>query len=94
MLLVTNQLASRRRRSSPANACAWRAKYNALADFTLKRGMILVSDNQLRIVAGAAVLLPAEARGTFLRRVVAEVRGAGCTMASSVSRSSLSSSSE
>ena len=36
--------------------------------------MILVSDNQLRIVAGAAVLLPAEARGTFLRRVVAEVR--------------------
>ena len=37
MLLVTNQLASSRR-SSPANACAWRAKYNALADFTLKRG--------------------------------------------------------
>ena len=36
--------------------------------------MILVSDNQLRIVAGAAVLLPAEARGAFLRRVVAEVR--------------------
>jgi hypothetical protein len=38
MLLVTNQLASSRRRSSPANACAWRAKYNALADFMLKRG--------------------------------------------------------
>ena len=36
--------------------------------------MILVSDNQLRIVAEAADLLPAEARGTFLRRVVAEVR--------------------
>ena len=36
--------------------------------------MISVSDNQLRIVAEAADLLPAEARGTFLRRVVAEVR--------------------
>jgi hypothetical protein len=36
--------------------------------------MISVSDNQLRIVAEAANLLPAEARGTFLRRVVAEVR--------------------
>jgi hypothetical protein len=36
--------------------------------------MISVSDNQLRIVAKAADLLPAEARGTFLRRVVAEVR--------------------
>ena len=36
--------------------------------------MISVSDNQLRIVAEAADRLPAEARGTFLRRVVAEVR--------------------
>jgi hypothetical protein len=36
--------------------------------------MISVSDNQLRIVAEAANRLPAEARGTFLRRVVAEVR--------------------
>ncbi len=36
--------------------------------------MISVSDNQLRIVAEAANQLPAEARGTFLRRIVAEVR--------------------
>jgi hypothetical protein len=36
--------------------------------------MISVSDSQLRIVAEAADLLPSEARGTFLRRVVAEVR--------------------
>jgi hypothetical protein len=36
--------------------------------------MISVSDNQLRIVAEAANRLPAEARGTFLRRVVTEVR--------------------
>ena len=36
--------------------------------------MISVSDCQLRIVAEAADLLPSEARGTFLRRVVAEVR--------------------
>jgi hypothetical protein len=36
--------------------------------------MISLSDNQLRIVAEAADRLPAEARGTFLRRVVAEVR--------------------
>jgi hypothetical protein len=36
--------------------------------------MISVSDNQLRIVAEAADLLPAEAGGTFLRRVVTEVR--------------------
>jgi len=36
--------------------------------------MISVSDHQLRIVADAAEGLPAEARGTFLRRVVAEVR--------------------
>jgi len=36
--------------------------------------MISVSDSQLRIVAEAADLLPSEARGMFLRRVVAEVR--------------------
>jgi hypothetical protein len=36
--------------------------------------MISVSDNQLRIVAEAADLLPADAGGTFLRRVVAEMR--------------------
>jgi hypothetical protein len=36
--------------------------------------MISVPDSQLRIVAEAADLLPSEARGTFLRRVVAEVR--------------------
>jgi hypothetical protein len=36
--------------------------------------MISVSDNQLRIVAEAADRLPEEARGMFLRRVVAEVR--------------------
>jgi hypothetical protein len=36
--------------------------------------MISVSDNQLRIVAEAADRLPAEARGMFLQRVVAEVR--------------------
>ena len=38
-------------------------------------GMISVSDRQLRIVAAAADLLPVEARGTFLRYVVAELRG-------------------
>ena len=36
--------------------------------------MISVSDSQLRIVAEAADLLPSEARGMFLRRVVAAVR--------------------
>jgi hypothetical protein len=36
--------------------------------------MISVSDRQLRIVAVAADLLPVEARGTFLGRVVAELR--------------------
>jgi hypothetical protein len=39
--------------------------------------MISVSDCQLRIVAAAADLLPDEARGTFLRCVVAELRGRG-----------------
>jgi hypothetical protein len=42
--------------------------------FTTSNRGISVSDNQLRIVAEAADRLPAEARGTFLRRVVAEVR--------------------
>jgi hypothetical protein len=37
--------------------------------------MISVSDRQLRIVAGAAGLLPVEARGTFLQGVTAELRG-------------------
>jgi hypothetical protein len=37
--------------------------------------MISVSDRQLRVVAAAADLLPVEARGTFLRRVVVELRG-------------------
>ena len=36
--------------------------------------MISVSGNQLRIVGEAVDRLPAEARGAFLRRVVAEVR--------------------
>ena len=36
--------------------------------------MISVSDHQLRIIAAAADLLLVEARGTFLRRVVAELR--------------------
>jgi hypothetical protein len=36
--------------------------------------MISVSDSQFRIVATAADRLPGEARGKFLRRVVAELR--------------------
>ena len=36
--------------------------------------MISVSDRQLRVVGVAADLLPVEARGTFLGRVVAELR--------------------
>jgi hypothetical protein len=36
--------------------------------------MISVSDRQLRVVGVAADLLPVEARGTFLQRVVAELR--------------------
>jgi hypothetical protein len=39
------------------------------------RSMISVSHSQFRIVAAAADLLPAEARGTFLRRLVVELRG-------------------
>ncbi len=39
--------------------------------------MISVSEHQLRIVSAAADLLPAEARGSFLRRIVAELRGRG-----------------
>ena len=37
--------------------------------------MISVSDRQLHIVAAAADQLPVEARGTFLQRVAAELRG-------------------
>jgi hypothetical protein len=37
--------------------------------------MISVSHSQFRIVAAAADLLSADARGTFLRRLVAELRG-------------------
>ena len=37
--------------------------------------MISVSDCQLRIVAATADLLPVEARGMFLQRVTAELRG-------------------
>jgi hypothetical protein len=37
--------------------------------------MISVSDRQLRVVTAAVNLLPVEARGTFLRRVVAELGG-------------------
>jgi hypothetical protein len=36
--------------------------------------MISISDRQLRVVRVAADLLPVEARGTFLQRVVAELR--------------------
>jgi hypothetical protein len=36
--------------------------------------MISVSDRQLRTVGVAADLLPVEARGTFFRRVVADLR--------------------
>ena len=39
--------------------------------------MISVSDRQLRIVTAAVDLLPAEAHGSFLRRVVAELSGRG-----------------
>jgi hypothetical protein len=51
-----------------------RAVNKALTDFAYDEGMISVSDSQLRIVATAADLLPGEARGKFLRRVVAELR--------------------
>ena len=47
--------------------------------------MISVSDRQLRIVAVAADLLPVEARGTFLRRVVADLR-AGISATSTSNR--------
>jgi hypothetical protein len=36
--------------------------------------MISVSESQLRIITEAADLLSAEVRGTFLRRIVAELR--------------------
>ena len=51
------------------------SKNNSLTDVTYQGGMISVSDHQLRIIAAAADLLPVEARGTFLRRVAAELRG-------------------
>jgi hypothetical protein len=51
-----------------------RAEVKSVTRLQHGKSMISVSDNQLRIVAEAADLLPAEARGTFLRRVVAEVR--------------------
>jgi hypothetical protein len=51
--------------------------HGALTRVTYQRGMISVSDRQLRVVAATADLLPVEARGTFLRRVVAELRGCG-----------------
>ncbi len=57
---------------SPASAVG--AVNKALTDFAYDEGMISVSDGQLRIVATAADLLPGEARGKFLRRVVAELR--------------------
>ena len=50
------------------------SKNNSLTDVTYQGGMISVSDHQLRIIAAAAALLLVEARGTFLRRVVAELR--------------------
>ena len=58
--------------SRPASAVG--AVNNALTDFAYDEGMISVSDSQLRIVATAADLLPGDARGTFLRRVVVELR--------------------
>jgi hypothetical protein len=50
------------------------AKHDALTDVTYYEGMISVTDHQLRIIAAAADQLAVEARGTFLRRVVAELR--------------------
>jgi hypothetical protein len=52
-----------------------RAGRSALTRVTQGGGMISVSDCQLRIVAATADLLPVEARGTFLQRVTAELRG-------------------
>jgi hypothetical protein len=51
--------------------------HGALTRVTHKGGMISVSDRQLRVVAATADLLPVEARGTFLRRVVVGLRGCG-----------------
>jgi len=63
------------RRSARREGSRW---CSALTRVTHKGGsMISVSDRQLRIVAAAADLLPVEARGTFLRCVVAELRGRG-----------------
>jgi hypothetical protein len=58
---------------TPALGSRWRS---ALTRVTHQGGsMISVSDCQLRIVAATADLLPVEARGTFLQRVTAELRG-------------------
>ena len=55
------------RRSARREGSRWRTRVTHQGG-----GMISVSDHQLRIVAAAADLLAAEARGTFLRCVVAE----------------------
>ena len=60
------------RRSARREGSRWRTRVTHQGG-----GMISVSDRQLRIVAAAADLLPVEARGTFLRCVVAELRGRG-----------------
>ena len=60
------------RRSARREGSRWRTRVTQQGG-----GMISVSDRQLRIVAAAADLLPVEARGTFLRCVVAELRGRG-----------------
>ena len=60
------------RRSARREGSRWRTRVTHQGG-----GMISVSDHQLRIVAAAADLLAAEARGTFLRCVVAELRGRG-----------------
>jgi hypothetical protein len=65
-------LTPRHPRRCPASAVG--AVNKALTDFAYDEGMISVSDSQLRIVATAADLLPGEARGKFLRRIVAELR--------------------
>ena len=60
------------RRSARREGSRWRTRVKHQGG-----GMISVSDRQLRIVAAAADLLPVEARGTFLQRVTAELRGRG-----------------
>jgi hypothetical protein len=58
------------RRSARREGSRWRTRVKHQGC-----GMISVSDRQLRIVAAAADLLRVEARGTFLQRVTAELRG-------------------